>query len=79
MIEHRPPFLVDYVHDGRSFSFILEGPGDWADAEAHLRSIRVNSIVIGGSAEVFRTNVLVMWIDGPAVWLKAKWRNWRRA
>ena len=77
LIEHRPPFAVDYCHDGRRFVLVLEGPSDWRDAEAHLRSLRQTAEVVGGDHNDHVTNILTLWIDGLAVWLKAKWRNWR--
>jgi hypothetical protein len=75
----RPPFVVDYFHDGRCFCVILEAPANWADAERHLRSLKLNAEIVGSDAEEHSTNVLTLWIDGLAVWLKTAWRNWRRA
>lgn len=46
-VTHSPPFVVDYRHEGREFSFILLGPASWADAEAHLASIRASAMVKG--------------------------------
>ena len=78
MTDHRPPFVVDYRHDGRRFSVILEYPADWADAEAHLRSLRMTAWLEGSDRAEIATNVVTLWIDGLAVWLKCAWRNWRR-
>ena len=75
----RPPFAVDYRHDGHTFSVLLEAPANWADAERHLRSLQLTGEVTGSDVEVHSTNVLTLWIDGLAVWLKTAWRNWRRA
>jgi hypothetical protein len=76
---HRPPFLVDYSVDGRVYGVLLQAPADWAAAEAHLRALKITGKVIGSSVETHATNVLMLWIDGLAVWLKARWRNWRGA
>ena len=46
-VTHSRPFLVEYLHEGREFSFLLLGPGSWPEAEAHLASIRASGIVAG--------------------------------
>jgi hypothetical protein len=46
-VTHSRPFLVDYTHEGRPFSFLLLGPGSWPEAEAHLASIKAGAIVTG--------------------------------
>lgn len=78
LADHRPPFVVDYIHEGRSYTFHLEGPENWVDAERHLRSLKRTSVVVGSCLDIHRTNILTLWIDGFAAWLKATWRNWRR-
>jgi hypothetical protein len=40
----KPPFVVDYDHHGRSYSFHLWAKS-WVDAEERLRSIRSNARV----------------------------------
>lgn len=77
-VEHRPPFVIDYVHDGRSFSVLVEGATDWEDAEAHVASLRRSAVVVGSDVLVVDSNVLTLWIDGFAAWLRAVWLNWRR-
>ena len=74
----RGPFVVDYLlPDGRHFSFTLEAPASPAEAEAHLRAIQRGAWVEGSDAEIIRSNVLTLWIDGLAAWLKAKWKGRR--
>lgn len=73
----KPPFVVDYTIDGRCFGFWLQGPADWPDAERHLAAIRQTGVLVGSDAESINSNVITLWIDGLAAWLKAKWRNWR--
>ena len=74
------PFVVDYLlPDGRHFSFTLEGPASLAEAHAHLRALQRHAWIEGGEAETFRSNILTLWIDGLAVWLRAKWKELRRA
>ncbi len=46
-MDRKPPFLIDYLHEGRRFAFMLLGPESWAEAEAHLASIRANALVEG--------------------------------
>lgn len=66
-ITHNRPFLVDYLHEGRQFSFLLLGPGTWAEAEAHLASIKVGAMVVGSDvvevpAELL-ARMLARWAD----------------
>ncbi|WP_439532050.1 hypothetical protein [Polymorphobacter sp.] len=46
-MERSPPFLIDYTHHGRRYSFALAAPTSWAEAEAHLVSIRETAKVEG--------------------------------
>ena len=74
------PFVVDYLlPDGRHFSFTLEGPASLAEAGDHLRAIQRAAWIEGGEAETIRSNVVTLWIDGLAAWLKLKWKEARRA
>lgn len=76
--EARGPFLVDYLlPDGRHFSFTLEGPESWQEAEAHLKAIQRFAWIEGSDAETIRSNVVTLWIDGLAAWLRTKWRQFR--
>lgn len=75
----RGPFAVDYLlPDGRHFSFTLEGPASLAEAEAHLRAIQRGAWIEGGEAQTIRSNIVTLWIDGLAAWLKLKWLEARR-
>ena len=47
MTDRRPPFLIDYTHAGRRFSFALAAPESWDEAEAHLAAIRETGRVEG--------------------------------
>lgn len=76
-VDHRPPFVVDYFVGNRRFSFLLHAPDSWAEAEAHLAAIRATAFVEGSDVIEIKTNVVTLWIDGLAVWLKARWLNWR--
>jgi hypothetical protein len=46
-ITRNRPFLVDYTHAGRTFSFLMLGPASWAEAEAHLAAIGATGRVEG--------------------------------
>jgi hypothetical protein len=46
-VTRAPPFLVDYMVDGRQFSVLLLGPASWAEAEAHLAAIAATGMVEG--------------------------------
>lgn len=61
--DRRPPFVVDYTVDGRQFSILLEGPADWAEAEAHLAGIRASAALVGSDAvEVPADRALCLWL-----------------
>ncbi len=62
MIEERnPPFVVDYTVDGRTFSVLLAGPTDWADAEAHLAAIAASGTVTGSDAVEVPARAIDLW------------------
>lgn len=78
MTDAKPPFVVDYRHKGRSYSFHLWAES-WAEAEAHLGSIRFTGRIVGSDAVEIPTNALTLPIDGLIVRLACWWRNlWRR-
>ncbi len=73
------PFVADYLlPDGRHYCFILEGPATLEEAEEHLRAIQRGAWIEGGEVIIVKTNILTLWIYGLAVWLKARWLNWRQ-
>lgn len=49
-VTRAPPFLVDYTVGGATFSFLLLGPANWAEAEAHLAAIAATGRVEGSDA-----------------------------
>lgn len=77
MSEPKPPFLVDYAHRGRRYSFHLWAEG-WDDAEARLRSIAFTGQVVGSDAVEIPTNAVTLPVDGLIVRLCCWWRNRRR-
>ena len=62
MIEKRqPPFVVDYKVGDRTFSILLAGPTDWADAEAHLAAIAATGAVTGSDAVEVPARAIDLW------------------
>ena len=63
------PFLVDYMLDGRTFSFVLLAPGSWADAQAHLAAIKAGAMIIGSDVvEIPATPATLRLMDVLGFW-----------
>ncbi len=57
----KPPFVVDYKIGDRTFSVMLAGPTDWADAEAHLAAIAASGTVTGSDAVEVPARAIDLW------------------
>lgn len=74
-MSHKPPFLIDYRHQGRTYSLHLLAPRDWEDAEAHVRSLAMTAKVIGSNVQTIRANSVTL--PFAAIWVRliVWWRN----
>jgi hypothetical protein len=73
-MRHKPPFLIDYNHKGRTYSFTIWGDS-WSDAEQHLKSIASNGEIVGSDVEEYRVNsvslpIVALWVRIRAWWLR---------
>lgn len=57
---HKPPFLIEYRHQGCVFSLQLLAPKDWPDAEAHVRSLSMTAKVIGSNLQTIPANSVTL-------------------
>lgn len=74
MSDRKPPFAVDYNHNGKTYRLTLWAES-WDDAQNRLRSIGGNGRVVGSDVQQFRPNGLTLPITVLWVRLVCWWRN----
>ena len=73
-MKQEPPFLCEYIYDGRRFSATIGGDS-WEEAERHLKCIGANGRIVGSNVSSIPVNALTLPFAGIYVRLVVFFRN----